>query len=111
MIMGIKGYTREGRPIVENTDGSVSTERTITVQDPNLNQGQWTNIPSMWGGQELPEEDAILNAIRSQQQFPAYPSIPEAEDAAVARSRMLGQTLDRGDYWHGPIPQPVPKPR
>lgn len=81
--------------MLQNPDGSVSTEESITVTDPRLNNGAPTNIPSIWGGQRLNDDEAIAAATASGQQFQAFRSIQEAVDAAVARSSMLGRAVDQ----------------
>lgn len=83
-----------GRPMLQNPDGSVSTERSITVTDPRLNGGRPTNIPSIWNGRQLDDQGAIAAALQSGQQFQGFDSIPEAVSAAEARSAMLGQEVD-----------------
>src|SRR4030095_10345365 len=42
------------QPIV-NPDGSVTTERSITVTEPGLNTEAPTNIPTVWGGRVVPD--------------------------------------------------------
>lgn len=76
---------------LQNSDGSVSTERSITVTDPKLNGGRPTNIPSIWGGRQVSQDEAIQNAVRSGTQFQSFGSIPEAVAAAQARSNAIGQ--------------------
>jgi hypothetical protein len=85
-------HSKTGRPILRNEDGSVSTEESITVTDPRLNNGRPTNIPSIWGGKRLGEDAAVTEALRSGRKFKAYKSIDEAVQAAQRRSRMLGAT-------------------
>src|SRR5688500_10951296 len=48
------------RPILDNGDGSYSTEESITVTDPRLNGGRPTNIPSIWGGRRTGNEDEAV---------------------------------------------------
>lgn len=84
-----------GRPMLANPDGSVSTEESITITDERLNGGRPTNIPSIWGGKRRSDEDAITEALRSGQTFPSFTSIPAAVAAAEARSRELGDEVDR----------------
>jgi flagellar protein FlgJ len=101
------------RPILDNGDGSYSTEESITVTDPRLNGGQPTNIPSIWGGRRTASEDEAVNeAIRSGQQFPAFGSIDEAVSAAKARSNSLAAGVPGGAQYGGiemagNAPQPV----
>jgi hypothetical protein len=80
-----------GTPIpIQNADGSVSTELSITVTDPRLNGGRPTNIPSVWGGLRQSEDDAIEFATRSGIDWPSFNSIKQAEQAARQRSYDLG---------------------
>lgn len=79
------------RPIVENPDGSFSTERSITVTTDGLNGGKPTNIPTIWDGKELPHKEAINRAIQSGNTYAAFNSIDEAVDAAKKRSSTIGQ--------------------
>jgi len=92
------GTTAEGRPIIENPDGSRSTERSITGQwGP---KGEWVNIPSMYGGKQVSEKEAV-NIIRSHgykdpetgRSIKMYKSLSEAESAARSRSE-----VDLGKY-------------
>jgi hypothetical protein len=90
--------TSEGRPIVKNEDGSVSTERTITVTDERINGGKPTNIPTMFGGKQVSEEEAIERIARAGgkdpetgRPLPGYNSIEEAVKAAKERSENLGR--------------------
>lgn len=92
-----------GRPMLQNSDGSVSTEESITVTDPQLNGGKPTNIPSIWNGQRLREGQAVAAAMQSGQRFPAFGSIDEAVQAAQARSSQLGVAVDA--QMNGGAPQ------
>jgi flagellum-specific peptidoglycan hydrolase FlgJ len=75
---------------IQNPDGSVSTELSITVTEPGLNSGRPTNIPTVWDGQRVSDDEAIDNAIRSGVAFPSFNSIKQAEQAARKRSHDLG---------------------
>jgi gas vesicle protein len=89
------------RPILNNGDGTYSTEETITVTHPSMNGGKPTNVPSIWGGQRYDNEDEIVDrAIKSGQTFQSYESIPAAVSAAKERSNRLAQGLK-------PRPAPV----
>lgn len=83
--------TWDGYAARRNNDGSVSTELTITVTDPKLNNGKPTNIPSLWEGKELDQAAAIDKAAKSGRQWQGYNSIDDAVQAAVQRSNELGQ--------------------
>jgi hypothetical protein len=82
------------RPI-QNPDGSVTTERSITVTEPGLNGGRPTNIPTVWDGRIVSDDEAVDNAIRSGVPFPSFDSIPEAVRAAEQRSKDLGAGRER----------------
>jgi hypothetical protein len=84
-----------GKPIIQNPDGSISTERTIGVQDSRLNGGRETNIPTIWNGKELPMQDAINAAVNSGQQFNGYDNVDSANKAAQDRSAQLGQSYQQ----------------
>lgn len=79
------------RPAINNPDGTISTERSITVQADDLNGGQPTNIPTIWEGKQLSERDAIRRAVLSGQKYPAFRSIEEAVNAARQRSEDIGR--------------------
>jgi len=78
--------THDGYPARLNADGTYSTEVSITVTDPRLNNGRATNIPSLWKGQEVSEEEAVANALASGKTYPAFSSIQQAVKAAQTRS-------------------------
>lgn len=105
------GTSLAGRPILQNDDGTISTEQSITVQDPRLNGGKWTVIPSIWNGRRYRQNDAIEFAVESGQQFDGYDTLEESEPGAEARHLRLAKEIEDGHYWHGDIPQPAPNPR
>lgn len=106
----VVGYTYYGRPILANEDGSVATEESITVLNPELNSGRPTNIPSIYGGRSYGEDDAAMLANLLGQDFPSFDTIDDAEAAAQERTRRLGVMLDEGRFYEGEIPVPVRKP-
>ena len=71
-------------------DNSYSTEVSITVTDPRLNKGRPTNIPSLWGGKEVGEDEAVTNALAHKGPYPSYSSIEEAVAAAQGKSAKGG---------------------
>lgn len=75
---------------IRNPNGSVTTERSITINDERLNGGRATNIPTVWGGQVVPDSDAVENAVKSGRSFPSYDDVPTATSAAQQRSNDLG---------------------
>ena len=98
------GDTSEGRPAYLNADGSISTERSVTERHPLLNDGAWTNVPTIFNGREMSPSDAVGYVINNQpepssledmgkmfdpmtgRELQGYGSIPEAIAAAQARS-------------------------
>ena len=91
-------------PRIENTDGSFSTERSITVEVAELNGGQPTNIPTIINGRQLAEGAAIrhaVDAVRRGAQYPSFNTIDEAVTAAQARSDAIGRASNgptKDDY-------------
>jgi hypothetical protein len=89
--------TPDGRPILKNTDGSFYTERTVTVE---MEPGVWVNIPTVYGGKQVSEDEAI-RIIRSnrfvdpdtKKLLDTFGSVEKAVAAAEARSKMLGTLL------------------
>jgi hypothetical protein len=76
------------RPRINNSDGSFSTERTITIEA----DGKHYLIPTIVGGQQL-SPDAAIKQWRSgaNKAVGVYGSATEAERAAIARSREIGR--------------------
>ena len=74
---------------VENRDGSVSTVRSMSVNDERLNNGAITLIPSIWDGKELGLEESIDRAIKSEKKYPTFASHEEAKQASLAVSRQI----------------------
>lgn len=94
--------TDEGRPMVLNPSGSVSTERTVTIQDPRINEGRPTNIPTLFGGVEVDPREAIELVAMSGgidpetgRELPSFENIDEALRSARSRSRELGQQVQQ----------------
>ena len=96
---------------IPNPFGGVSTEKSITITDPRVNQGRATNIPQLVTGQSPEaieriltdqgtredEEVAILRAIQrvsDGQSLPDFNSIDEAVSAARKRSD-AGGSIDK----------------
>lgn len=101
--------TWDGYPVRQNADGTQSSELSITVTDPKLNEGRPTNIPSMWGGKEVDQNTAITNALKSGKQWPSFKSIDEAVAAASARSEAKGRGENAGPpTQQQPDPDTVP---
>jgi hypothetical protein len=88
---GPVGRTHDGYPPRQNPDGSHSSEVTVTLTNPRLNEGRPTNVPSLWSGQELDNEDEIVDRVhRSGKIYPYHTSIEDAERSARARSESGG---------------------
>ena len=92
--------TTEGRPIFENQWGDFVTERTITITDPSINNGQPTNIPTVFSGTFLTDEQAINLVIGANGKDPitgrdllGFDSIEEAVSAAKGRSANIPSDL------------------
>ena len=84
------GLTHDGLPARQNADGTHSTEVSITVTNPKLNEGRPTNIPSLWGGKEVSEDEAVERALATGKPYQSFPSIDEAVAAARQRSAAGG---------------------
>jgi hypothetical protein len=82
---------------IENPDGSISTERSVTAKLPD---GQWINLPSLWMGPGGPvdfgdDEDAIVEQglafeENTGEEFKRFKTRRQAIDAAKARSSAGG---------------------
>lgn len=97
--------------IKSRPDGGGSSEISITVTDPRLNGGRPTNIPLLVQGQTgvndllagkqwTPEQEDIAVRRAMQRSYgravPSYGTIPEAVDAARARSDAGGSARKFG---------------
>jgi hypothetical protein len=85
----------ESRPLapgeyVKNPDKSWSSELTMTVEHPDLNEGKPTNLPSLWMKDGKPhvakdEDEAVSLAKKSGLEFPTHSSIEAADSKSVER--------------------------
>lgn len=84
------------RPIIENSDGSFSTERTITASFNEDGQEVFYNIPKIVDGRDVGEEEAI-RLFQSGENKPVgrFGSLADAESAAVSRSARIGEVRER----------------
>ena len=89
--------TQLKRQVVNNPDGSISTERTVTIQDPRIHKGLWVNIPTLYGGEEVSQEKAIDIIAKNKgvdpetgEEVPFFTTLDEAISSAKARSDSLG---------------------
>lgn len=100
----------------DNGDGTFSTEVTRTVQMPN---GEWTNVPSLWWGENgardfgtMGDDQLAQFAARYEQQtgqtFPRYRDVNAAEQAAIARSNAGGGASGSIARQVPPLPRPRP---
>jgi len=79
-----------GRKVLNNADGSFSTEETITVEY----DGRYFNIPTIFDGKRLDEETArALFLTGANKPVGVFNSLEEAVSSAKQRSNMLGQTM------------------
>ena len=78
--------THDGLPAVKDAEGKDMSEFSITVTDKRLNGGKPTNIPSLWNGEVVSEDDAVENALKTGKQYKAFDSIKDAVDDAIRRS-------------------------
>ncbi len=92
--------TSAGRKLYQGESGEQYSEKSITVTHPSINGGQPTNIPSVFGGQILSEQEAIKRIAASGGRDPetgevlrGFSSIEEAVSAARARSDKFGREI------------------
>ena len=78
--------THDGLSVVKDTDGRDMSEVSITVTDSRLNGGRPTNIPSLWKGEIVSEDEAVDNVLKTGKQYKSFGSITEAVDDAVRKS-------------------------
>ncbi len=83
----------KSRPILENDDGSFSTERTATRQDE---KGKWVVFPTIVGGKELSEDEA-WEALKSgkNKSVGSFDSLEESETYASSRSEEIGKVREK----------------
>lgn len=93
----IVGTTREGRPIIVNPEGGLSTEQTTTVEDPRQ-AGRFINIPTLFGGKKVGQAEALAIITGAGFKDPdtgrridSFASIAAAETAARKRSKALDE--------------------
>lgn len=80
------------RPILENPDGSFSTEETITIYVEVGGKHKWVNIPTIVGGKRVGEEQAVkLFEAGSNKAVGEYDTLEAAEAAARDRSQQIGE--------------------
>lgn len=81
------------RPILDNPDGSFSTERTITIES----NGKYFNIPTIVGGQQQSQEDAIrLWRSGNNKEVGSFNTLEDAVSTAERRSSEIGKVRGNG---------------
>jgi len=80
---------------VRNPKGGLSTELTVTVEDPRR-KGNFVNIPSLFDGRPVNQEEALRRVKAAGWTDPetgraiaSFSSVEAAEEAAQARSKAL----------------------
>lgn len=96
---GREVHPTSGKPVIHNPDGSISTERTITIEA----DGKFLVLPTIINGVEYSPQEAI-SKLHTGENKPVgvFNSQAEADQFAVARSASLGLDYDR------PIDNSVP---
>lgn len=67
------------RPILQNTDGSISTEKSMSF---NAEDGYETIIPTIINGKEVSEKEAVAHYNKTGEHMGKYNSVNAAEEAA-----------------------------
>lgn len=76
------------RPILENGDGTFSTEETITLE----RNGRWFNVPTIVGGERIdPDEIEQRFMAGSVPHVGEFDTLKQAEAAATARTKEIGR--------------------
>jgi len=85
------------QPTIQNPDGSASSELSITVEADEINKGKPTNIPTIFGGERVSDEEAIKRIIQAGgvdpetgRELQGFNNLDEAVKAAGERSQALG---------------------
>lgn len=99
--------THDGYPQQYDEEGRGMSEYSVTVTDPRINKGRPTNIPSLWEGKVLSEDNAILKALANGGPYPSYKSIPQAIEAAGQKSDAGGAAASYMHGTYGVVPQQV----
>lgn len=79
------------KPRIQNDDGSVSTERSITVEM----DGKFMNIPTVVDGQELTPEEAIKKATTGGEILGTFDNLEDALSGAQQRSDTIGRNIQK----------------
>jgi hypothetical protein len=76
-------------------NGSIQTVFTRQVNDPRLNEGKPTLIPSIWDSQELNEKQSIEKAIKSGKQYPTRDTHPELREFDIMIHKGFDEDLNQ----------------
>jgi len=76
-----------------NPDGSVSTERSITIGLNENGKRVFVNIPSIIDGVQLSRKEAIEIAWKEGMDYPRFGNLEEAIIAAKKRSEEIGKEI------------------
>ncbi len=94
-------FTSEGREFIKTVEG-ISSEITITTDKIKGSIGKFVNIPTVFGGQVVSEEEAVKRISATGGVDPetgklleSFDTIEQAQAAAELRSKSLGLELDR----------------
>ena len=97
--MKIVGYADNGRPIIENMDGSFSSDGIIIVE---IEPDQWMPIPTMFRGKYVTPDHAIEIIKRfgytdpdTGEHLPRFDSREAAERSAQERAHRIDEELRR----------------
>ncbi len=93
------GRTSDGKPVVKNPNGDLSTQYTVTFDDPRR-PGNQVIIPSLYGGKFHSPQEAYALAEKHGFIDPdtgkTMPSVPAAQAEAFAVKQHLQQAQDPG---------------
>ena len=83
----------KSRPILENPDGTFSTEETATRQDDN---GKWVVFPTIVNGKRMNEDNAWnMYTVGKNKAVGTFDSLEESESYARKRSEEIGRVREK----------------
>tara|TARA_R110000787_G_scaffold110489_4_gene219194 strand:+ start:81 stop:485 length:405 start_codon:yes stop_codon:yes gene_type:complete len=93
------GRTSEGRNMVYAPGHGLRTEYTSTVKDPRINNGAFTNIPTIFGGTDPISPDAAADIIAGNNGVDPETGIQlngfQNEEDAIKFAKFRSGSLDR----------------
>lgn len=94
LVVPKNAHPLSGKPLLKNSDGSYSTEETITIEE----NGKYFVIPTIVNGQRKSEDEAI-NLFRKgkNKDVGSFNSLKEANDYASLRTKALNIEEDYSD--------------